>query len=186
MIKSVVTFLTSLIASLFTRNTRALCLRRLVAALLFFQLVSFGVMFLHLNMSVHVISPITGEVIHGSVEHIQVSQTEQALFSPRIFLQMKIPVNSLISFFVLPLQTSICLRPYKQTKSSFQTKLSRENSTSSIGQHDYYNRHPKTLRLQAFHRIRVPFLRTNLHFCPSYETMTTPWLTQSLSTRVVS
>ncbi|MBQ1266808.1 MAG: hypothetical protein IIY06_08595 [Proteobacteria bacterium] len=79
MIKSVVTFLTSLVASFSTRNTRAFCLRRLVAALLFFQLVSFGVMFLHLNMSVHVISPITGEVIHGSVEHIQVSQTEQAI-----------------------------------------------------------------------------------------------------------
>lgn len=77
MVKQVVTFLGSLIASFFTRNRRSSCMRKVAAALLAFQVISMGVAMVHMHTTVHVHSSRTGEVIHLSATLIQSPVDEQ-------------------------------------------------------------------------------------------------------------
>ena len=69
MMKNVVTFLTSLIASFIPRKTDRSCLPKVAAALLFFHIILIGAIQLHMETIDHVYSPITGEVMHVSAEH---------------------------------------------------------------------------------------------------------------------
>ena len=69
MMKNVVTFLTSLIASFIPRKTDRSCLRKVAAALLFFHIILIGAIQLHMETIDHIYSPITGEVMHVSAEH---------------------------------------------------------------------------------------------------------------------
>ena len=69
MMKNVVAFLTSLIASFIPRNTDRSCLRKVAAALLIFHILLLGAIMIHMETTVHAHSLITGEVIHISAEH---------------------------------------------------------------------------------------------------------------------
>ena len=78
MFKRVLTFLGSLFASFLP--TRQSAVRMLTSAVLYFQLVTFCMLFLHISAIPHVHSSVTGEIIHISTDIVTIHDHNVTVF----------------------------------------------------------------------------------------------------------